>query len=169
MATSDRNIVVTGFMGTGKTTVGKTVAELLGRPFVDTDDKIVEQAGKSIADIFAQDGEGVFRYIERRVCRFYAGQRGLVIATGGGMLVDEGNLKVMTASGFVVCLMASPQTIKERLAGQSGRPLFSGDWEALLEKRMPAYARIPHHLDTSTKTADEIAQEVIKLWQSEFA
>lgn len=163
----DRNIVITGFMGTGKTTVAKKVAERLGRTFIDTDEKIVEQAGKSIPEIFAQDGEAVFRHHERRVCRFYAGQSGYVIATGGGMLVDDENRRVMLASGLVVCLMASKAAIRERLAGQTGRPLFSGDWEALYDRRAEAYAAIPHQIDTTSRTPDEVVEEVIRLWQTE--
>lgn len=163
----DRNIVITGFMGTGKTTVAKKVAERLGRTFIDTDEKIVEQAGKSIPEIFAQDGEAVFRHHERRVCRFYAGQSGYVIATGGGMLVDDENRRVMLASGLVVCLMASKAAIRERLAGQTGRPLFSGDWEALYDRRAEAYAAIPHRIDTTLRTPDEVVEEVIRLWQTE--
>lgn len=154
-------------MGTGKTTVAKKVAERLGRTFIDTDEKIVEQAGKSIPEIFAQDGEAVFRHHERRVCRFYAGQSGYVIATGGGMLVDDENRRVMLASGLVVCLMASKAAIRERLAGQTGRPLFSGDWEALYDRRAEAYAAIPHRIDTTLRTPDEVVEEVIRLWQTE--
>lgn len=154
-------------MGTGKTTVAKKVAERLGRTFIDTDEKIVEQAGKSIPEIFAQDGEAVFRHHERRVCRFYAGQSGYVIATGGGMLVDDENRRVMLASGLVVCLMASKAAIRERLAGQTGRPLFSGDWEALYDRRAEAYAAIPHQIDTTSRTPDEVVEEVIRLWQTE--
>lgn len=164
---SDQNIVITGFMGTGKTTIGLQVAECLERPFVDTDDVIVEQAGKSIPEIFAQDGEAVFRHYERRVCRFYAGQRGYVIATGGGMLVDADNRRVMLASGLVICLTASKQAIRERLVGQTGRPLFSGDWEALYDQRVSAYAEIPHQIDTSNQPPEAIVKEIIALWQTE--
>lgn len=163
MATNDRNIVLTGFMGTGKTAVGQIVAARLNRPFVDTDEFIVKGAGKPIAHIFAQDGEPAFRYMERRACRFFAGQRGLVIATGGGMLVDASNLAVMVASGTVICLNASPPTIRQRLAGQTGRPLFSGDWEALLAQRRLAYAAIPQQIDTDGKTSEQVAEEVIAL------
>ena len=165
--TPDRNIVITGFMGTGKTTVAKKVAECLGRTFVDTDEKIVEQAGKSIPEIFEQDGEAVFRHHERRVCRFYAGQSGYVVATGGGALVDPDNRRVMLASGLVVCLLASKDAIRQRLAGQTGRPLFSGDWEALYDKRAEAYAAIPHQIDTTSRQPDEVVQEIIRLWQNE--
>src|SRR5690606_21716287 len=82
---NDQNIVVTGFMGTGKTTVGRRLADLLRRPFIDTDVEIAQRAGKSIPQIFAEDGEFVFRAMERELCAELAQRRGLVIATGGGM------------------------------------------------------------------------------------
>ena len=152
-------------MGTGKTTIAQMVAATLGWPFVDTDDVIVKQAGKPIAQIFADDGEALFRHYERRVCRFYAGQRGYVLATGGGMLVDAINRQVMLASSFVVCLQATKAAIRERLAEQTGRPLFSGDWEALYDKRMAAYAEIPQQIDTTDRQPTDIAQEIIRLWR----
>lgn len=161
----DRNIVLTGFMGTGKTTVGQSVAEMTGRMLIDTDERIAKQAGKSIPEIFEQDGEAAFRHIERRICRYYSGQRKLVIATGGGMLVDEGNRAVMLASSFVVCLDATKEAIRTRLAGQSNRPLFNGDWESLFDQRRAAYGAIPCHLDTSAKSAEQVAQEVVELWR----
>ncbi|MBZ0301713.1 MAG: shikimate kinase [Anaerolineae bacterium] len=164
---SDRNIVITGFMGTGKTTVGRKVADCLGRPFVDTDDVIVEQAGKSIPEIFAQDGEAVFRHYERRVCRFYASHSGYVIATGGGMLVDPENRRVMLASSLVVCLTASKDAIRARLEGQTGRPLFSGDWDALYDRRVEAYAAIPHQIDTVNRHPETVVQDILTLWQNE--
>ncbi len=97
--TNHQNIVITGFMGTGKTVVGRLVAEKVNRPFIDTDEEITRRTGRKIADIFKQDGEANFRHIERRLCRFLAAQQGLVVATGGGMLVDESNREVMLASG----------------------------------------------------------------------
>lgn len=170
MATNDRNIVITGFMGTGKSTVGRRVAELLGRSLVDTDEEIVKRVGMAIPQIFATYGEDGFRHIEKRICRFYAAQRGYVIATGGGMLVDEGNREVMIASGFVVCLNTSPEEIRQRLMKDAvERPLLAGDWLALLEQRRPVYAEIPYQIDTSSKTPEEIAQEIVRLWQSESA
>ncbi|NWG17366.1 MAG: shikimate kinase [Chloroflexi bacterium] len=162
---TDRNIVLTGFMGTGKTTVGQMVAEHLGRPFVDTDAEIVRQAGKSIAEIFATDGEPAFRHVERRLCRFLAAQGGLVIATGGGMLVDAGNRDVMLASGIVVCLTAHPDTILARLQDDpTERPLLRGDWRALMEQRRAAYAAIPCQVETTGKTPEQVAREVLALW-----
>ncbi len=163
---NDHNIIITGFMGTGKTTVGRLVAEKLGRPFTDTDEEIVRRTGRSIPDIFAQDGESNFRHIERRMSRFLAAQHGLVIATGGGMLVDESNRDVMLASGLVVCFNASPEAILQRVKNDPiERPLLKGDWRVLLEKRAEAYASIPNQLDTTGKTPDEIAGEIVVLWQ----
>jgi shikimate kinase len=167
LATSDRNIVITGFMGTGKTRVGRRVAEMLGRPFVDTDEEIVKRVGMAIPEIFATYGEEGFRHIEQRICRFYAAQRGYVIATGGGMLVDEGNREVMVVSGFVVCLNAPPEVIRQRLlTDPEERPLLAGDWLALLDKRRPAYAEIPYQVNTADKAPDEVAEEIVSLWQN---
>ena len=163
---NEQNIVVTGFMGTGKTTVGKRLAEILNRPFVDTDVEIVQRAGKPIPEIFAQDGESVFRSLERQLAAELAAQGGLVIATGGGMLVDEGNRALMQASAFVICLDTSPETIGQRLSRAHDRPLAS-NWQAVLEKRRESYAAIPNHIDTTDKTPDEIAQEIIQIWHSQ--
>lgn len=167
---SDRNIVITGFMGTGKTTVGRLVAEKLSRPFIDTDEEIVRRTGRSIPDIFAHEGESNFRHIERRMTRFLAAQHSLVISTGGGMLVDESNRDVMLASGLVVCLNAAPEAILQRLKNDPiERPLLKGDWRALLEKRAEAYASIPNQVDTTGKSPDEIAGEIVALWQQNLS
>jgi shikimate kinase len=161
----EKNIVITGFMGTGKTTVGKRVAALTERPFIDTDDEIVKREGKTIPQIFADDGEFVFRAKERQLCVELAARQGLVIATGGGMLVDEGNRSLMLASAFVVCLDASPETIATRLEDVSSRPL-ARNWQTVLEKRRAIYARIPIHITTTDRSPDDIAQEIVRLWRS---
>jgi shikimate kinase len=153
-------------MGTGKTAVGRLVAEQTDRPFVDTDQEIERRTGRKIADIFKYEGEVNFRHIERRMCRFLAAQQGLVIATGGGTLVDEGNREVMLASGLVICLTASPVTIAKRLGSDTTvRPLLQGDWRVLLEKRRTAYEAIPNQIDTTDKQPEDIAQEIVALWQ----
>ncbi len=164
---NDRNIVITGFMGTGKSTVGKLVAEKLDRHYLDTDEEIERRIGMSIPEVFQRDGEDRFRHIERRMCRFLAAQGGYVISTGGGMLVDESNRDVMLASGFVVCLNATPEVIASRLkTDKTERPLLKGDWRALLVKRQAAYGEIPNQIDTSGKTPEIIADEIIHLWQT---
>lgn len=163
----EANIVITGFMGTGKSSVGQLVASQLQRPFLDTDAEIEKRVGKRIAQIFAEEGEAAFRHIERRMCRFLSAQEGLVISTGGGMLVDEGNRDVMLASGLVVCLSASPDALLQRLqADKAERPLLKGDWRALLEKRRPAYESIPCQIDTTYKSVEEVAAEIVLQWKN---
>lgn len=158
------NIVLTGFMGTGKTTTGKHISRLLGLPFVDSDDLIRAHAGLSIPEIFARGGESEFRRIERDVCLELAARRGQVIATGGGMLVNPDNLRAMSAGGVVICLWASPEDLRGRLAADSTRPLAS-NWEPLLATRRSAYQAMPYHIDTTDKTPDAVAEEAIALWR----
>jgi shikimate kinase len=159
------NIVLTGFMGTGKSTVGRLVADNLRMIFVDTDALIESRAGRSIPSIFAEDGEAAFRALEREVCAELSVLRGLVVATGGGMLVDPRNRAVIEPTALIVCLWASPEAIEARLAGNSGRPL-AGSWRELLEQRTPIYRQLPHHIDTTGRTPEHTAQEVIALWQT---
>ena len=163
------NIVFTGFMGTGKSTVGKQVARRLGWTFVDADDEIIRRAGMPIPQIFAQHGEPHFRAVERDVCRDLAGRERTVIATGGGMLVDPANREVMQARGLVVCLTASPRTLSRRLQGDRNRPLASGDWRGLLARRKAAYDAIPYQIDPSGRRPADVAAEVITLWHNHSA
>lgn len=160
------NIVITGFMGSGKSTVARLVARELRRPFVDCDDLIVERAGKSIAQIFADEGECHFRALERGVCQELAAQDGLVIATGGGALLNAENRAALGRSGLLICLQASPESIRRRLAGECGRPLFNGDWESLYAERLPIYRLISHQLPTDDRSPQSVAQEVVKLWRA---
>lgn len=168
MDVEERNIVITGFMGTGKTTVGRLLAQQMDRIFVDTDEAIAQQVGISVPEIFARDGELGFRKLERELCRFLAAQQGLVISTGGGMLVDDENRALMIGSGFVVCLNATTQAIVSRLANAADRPLLKGDWPVLLQKRRSAYARIPYQVDTTDKSPSQVVAEVLALWRSAF-
>lgn len=160
-----QNIVLTGFMATGKTTAGRIIADVLRMRFVDVDAEIVRQEGQSVAQVFAQRGEEAFRQIEADLCRQFAQQRSLVIATGGGALINPDTLAAMKETGLVVCLWASPETIQRRLSGESGRPL-AADWEALYEHRKPIYESMPHHVTTSGKIPEEIAKEVVTLWRT---
>ncbi len=162
----DRNIVLTGFMATGKTTVGALVARAIGRPFVDADEEIIRRAGMSIPQIFERDGEAGFRALERQVCFDLASERRMVIATGGGMLIDPENRRRMMATGLVICLDAAPEVIGARLAEAGDRPL-AADWAALLDKRRAVYAAIPLHVNTNHKTPEAIAAEVVGLWQND--
>ena len=158
------NLVLTGFMGTGKTTVGQLVADQLGWQFVDSDDAIVRQVGRTIPEIFAVEGEAGFRHYETQVCAALATGQHQVIATGGGALVNAHNRAVMQANGLVICLTAAPEVIKERLTDFEGRPL-APNWESLLQQRRAAYAEIPYQVDTTHKTPQDVAQEIVDLWQ----
>ena len=163
---TEPNIILTGFMGTGKTTVGKEVAKRLGRQFVDLDDLIAERAGKPIPDIFAQDGEPAFRDLESAVCQELREPAGLVIATGGGAALNPANRAALEAGGGVICLDAAPAAIVRRLAGGNGRPLLVGpDRHArvaeLLSQRADAYAALPLHLDTTGLSIPAAAERVM--------
>ena len=156
-------------MGTGKSTVAPLVAARLGRDFVDTDDVIVERAGMDIPAIFERQGEAYFRRLEAEVCVDLAAQTGFVIATGGGALMNPDTLAAMSATGMVVCLTADVETIEQRLTAgeQAGRPLADG-WRELYAQRRPAYDVIPYQVDTSDKSPEQVAEEVIQQWQSVF-
>jgi 3-dehydroquinate synthase len=162
------NIVLTGFMGSGKTSIGREVALRLGRAFVDLDDLIVERAGKPIADIFAAEGEAAFRALEAGACRAMSEPAGLVVATGGGAVVDPGNRVALEAGGVLICLDADPAVIVARLAGGNGRPLLNSPDRPqriadLLAQRAGAYAAVKHHLDTSRLSIAAAAERVMGL------
>lgn len=163
-----RNIVLTGFMGTGKTTVGQLVADFLGWSFVDADDEIIERTGLTIPQIFERDGEIGFRRIESIVCQSLAARSQTVIATGGGMLVNEANRELMIASGLVVCLVTDVEVLAKRLRHDRNRPLAQGDWRALMERRKAAYNSIPHQVDTTQKSPPQVAREIVTLWQTQY-
>jgi shikimate kinase/3-dehydroquinate synthase len=163
---AEPNIVLTGFMGTGKSSVGQEVADRLGRPFLDLDDLIVARAGKPIAQIFAHDGEAAFRALEDQACEKLREASAQVIAAGGGAVLNPANREALAAGGTVICLEAGPDIIARRLAGGDGRPLLSGGSRQariaeLLAQRAQAYAALPYHLDTSTLTIVQAAERVM--------
>ena len=159
------NIVLTGFMGTGKSTVGRLVAERLGRRHVDTDTLIEERHG-SIATIFAEHGEEHFRALERDVAADLAAERGLVVSTGGRTMLDPSNQATLGRDAAVVCLTASVDELVERLRDEAlHRPLLrDGDpaerIASLLAERSEAYGRFPQ-IATGGRSPDEVADAVI--------
>ena len=164
------NIILTGFMGSGKTAVGQAVADRLGRWVVDMDAVIERRAGKPVSAIFAQNGEPAFRQMEAALCRELARERNLVIATGGGALVSDDNRAALGETGLLICLHASVDAILARLDGVDDRPLLAGPdrrqrVEALLAQRVAAYAAIPHHIDTDGLSVEQVAERVIRLAQ----
>lgn len=160
-----RNIVLTGFMGTGKTSVGKALALLLDREFVDMDTQIQAREGQTIAEIFARRGETEFRAQESALVRQLAARENLVIATGGGALVTTEN-RAAFANADIICLDASVPEILKRLQHAKDRPLLSGDRrmriEELLDARRAAYAAIAIHIPTDGRTPQEIAEAIMK-------
>ncbi len=161
------NIVITGFMGVGKSTVGQLVAARLGRAFVDMDALIEQRQNRSISQIFAAEGEPYFRQLEADLCRELAHQPELVIATGGGALVNEANLRQMEAGGVVICLDCQPDELWRRIGHSDNRPLLAqpdadrlARLAALLAQRAPAYARIERHLDVTHLSPDEAAEKI---------
>ncbi len=164
----DRNLVLTGFMGTGKSTIGRLLAERLARRFVDMDAELEALFGKPIHAVFAEEGEAAFRVAEAELCRRLAQEQRLVISTGGGALVNPHNRHALATGGVLVCLTASVDAILERLAGLEDRPLLRGAEEEkrrrvrdLLHERRHAYAAIPQRVDTTSRTPEQIADDVL--------
>ena len=166
MATPPRNIILVGFMASGKTSVGRALAERTGWTLIDVDDVIVARAGKPIHRIFAEDGEPAFRELESQVIADLCTGERQVIASGGGSFVSERNRDGMLAGGRVFFLSASPATILRRVqeedAGGPIRPLLAvEDPEAriaeLLAQRLPAYTQAHHTVETDALTADGVA------------
>jgi shikimate kinase/3-dehydroquinate synthase len=171
------NLVITGFSGTGKSLVAKEVARRLNWDFLDTDDAIVKQTGKPIAEIFRQDGEAKFRELERETIRKACQKGQTVIAIGGGAIVDPQNYELLAKTGVIVCLEAKPETIYERLfreaacsPGTEVRPLLAVDnplerISQLKASRQPYYAKADWTIHTDGLSISEVAEEVIRAWR----
>ncbi|MGQ9572332.1 MAG: 3-dehydroquinate synthase [Dehalococcoidia bacterium] len=170
-----QRIILTGFSGTGKTEVARLVAQHLGWQAIDTDDLIVERAGKPIPAIFAQDGEARFRRLERDALAQACQRPRTVIGVGGGANVSGENRRLMAEGGFIVCLEARPETILQRLRPQldsdpDARPLLAGSdplgrIRQLKAQRAPFYALADHTVHTDGLTTEEVAAEVIRAWR----
>ncbi|MEX2280535.1 MAG: shikimate kinase [Acidimicrobiia bacterium] len=160
-AFEDRNIVLTGFMGTGKSTIGRRLAKRLGFGWVDTDHVIEERHGP-IPEIFARAGEFVFRGIERNIASELSTRTRLVVSTGGRMLLDPDNIRAFSASGRIFCLSVEPDVLVSRLRrSPTPRPLLSGDGDpdskirTLLAERQAGYGRFTQ-VRSGVESADEV-------------
>lgn len=165
-----KNLVLVGFMGSGKTAIGRRVAERLGLTFVDMDTEIESKAGRKISDLFASEGESYFRYLERRETMELAKKQGQVIATGGGVVLDPDNLKDFGNTGVVVCLWVDAETAFERTQRAAHRPLLEADdrrkkIEDLLAKRMPLYKQIDNVVDTRGRSLETLVEDVMRIYR----
>lgn len=163
------NVILTGFMGTGKTSLGKLLATKLGRPFVDIDKKIEAEQKLSIPKIFEQFGEEHFRELERAAVKELSERRGLVIATGGGTVKDEENLRLLKDSGVLICLTTEPEEIFSRTARRGERPVLDGGGnerletiKRLLAERKKFYDRADYQVDTTEWSPLQIIDDICK-------
>jgi len=159
-----KNIVLTGMMGSGKTTCGRLLAAALGRKFLDTDDEIVRRDGRRIPEIFAESGETFFRELESAAARDLAAERGAVLATGGGIVLRRENMDALKKTGFVVFLDRPPDVIYDTTA-LSGRPLAAGGREAFLATfaaREPFYRESADYICRVAGSAADAAAEILK-------
>ena len=164
-----KNIVLIGLMGSGKSAIGRTIAKTLARRFIDTDRYLERKVGKTIAEIFEQDGESQFRAYEKEVIKKVSQYIGIVIATGGGAIKDPENFKYLKESGWIIALYASPETLYNRISGKRTRPLLLNQddpvkkLEEIQNERKTIYAKADFQVDTENKEINQIADEIISL------
>ncbi len=168
---SRRNLALVGFMGTGKSAVGRRCARRLGYAFRDSDAAIVARIGCPIPQFFAEQGEAAFREVEREIIAELAATPGQVIATGGGVVLNEENVATLRATGCIVLLTASPEVLLKRVGNAQSRPLLASASDPLariielLAARAPFYDRAAEYrVDTSSLSSNEVAERVIALF-----
>jgi shikimate kinase len=160
------NIVLTGFMGTGKSTIGNLLAQRLKLKFIDTDAQIETETGSTIAQIFQSKGEGYFRQLESQLAIRLAAEDNQIIATGGGFVLNPHNIKVFKPNGVIVALTASPEAIYERVKEQNQRPLLEvidplARITELLIERAPFYLNADLTINTVDKKPTELVEQII--------
>lgn len=167
-APAEKNLYLTGFMGCGKTTVARAFRELYGREIIEMDERIAEEAGMTIPEIFARQGEEAFRAMETSLLDSLQDKKGLVVSCGGGAVLRQENVDRMRQNGCIVCLKASPEVILERVSRNNDRPVLEGKKtlsgiRELMESRRPAYERAASLvIETDGKSAAEICEEILQ-------
>ncbi len=162
-----KNIVLTGFMGTGKTEVGRELARILGWRIIDVDEEIVRARNMSINEIFSRFGEPAFRDMETEMIRNVSQNRNVIVSTGGGAVMRQENMDILREKGVIICLSATPETIFRRTSSNSERPLLQVEdplrrITELLEMRKPFYQKADVMIDTEGKTPLLIAGEILE-------
>lgn len=164
---ASENVILIGFMGAGKSSVGRLLAKRLGRCFVETDDVIVAKEGRSIPEIFRAHGEGRFRELEAELLDLLRLKRGDVIATGGGLPCREGRMEALKAMGTVVWLAGDFDALYERALRSGSRPLLDGkpreEAVALYRAREPYYRQAHFSVDTSAMGVDQVVSRILSL------
>ncbi|NLL18188.1 MAG: shikimate kinase [Clostridia bacterium] len=160
------NIVLIGFMGVGKTSIGKRLADIYQMDFIDTDREIERLTGMTVSQIFARHGEIRFRSEENLVVTKVAARTGCVISTGGGAVIDQKNVKALRENGILICLTADPKVIQERVSKRGGRPLLQKDKsieriKQLLAEREPFYSQADYTLDTNDLSQEETMERIL--------
>jgi shikimate kinase len=162
-----KSIALIGFMGSGKSTIGPLLAEALGEEFIDLDNVVTEEVGKTVGEIFAEEGEAAWRQLERKALKVSLSGRRVVLSCGGGIVLDSENRKLLKDRCLTVYLQVSPEVILERLRGDTGRPLLDvGEPEAelrrLYSERLPIYETAADiTVSTDKKTPAVLAQEIL--------
>lgn len=157
-------------MGTGKTAVGKELAQKMEWQFLDLDDLIELREKRRIVDIFAKEGEPYFRKVEKKVLREVSKQKNFVVACGGGIVIDKDNIKTMKLSGVIVCLSATPDVILKRTQAHAHRPLLNvkdprKQIDLLIKMRSPFYAQADYTIKTSKLSIKQVAAKVLRISQ----
>lgn len=164
-----KNIVLLGFMGTGKTTVAKELSRRLKKEYVEIDDLIEKDQKDTIENIFKNKGETYFRQVEKNITKKISQKEDLVISTGGGVVLDEENIKNLKKNGILICLEANPKVILERVKKETQRPLLKVKnpkqrIKELLEKRRPFYQKADFYIDTSNLSIQEVADKIVEIY-----
>ena len=164
------NIVLIGYRGTGKSTVGKNLAERLGRELVSTDAEIIRRARLPVPDIVQRFGWDHFRDLESEVCRDLAGKDRLIIDTGGGAILRQQNVDCLKKNGVLIWLTADVRTITERIGGETQRPSLTGaksfteEVEEVLRERQPKYKSAANHIiETDGRSVAEVVEAILAL------
>lgn len=162
------NIYLVGFMGTGKTEIAKELAKRLSRKFVEMDEAIEKREKRSITEIFRINGEDYFRKVEKEIVEDISKRNNLAVSCGGGVVLNEDNIKNLKKSGIVICLWANPDVIYKRVKGQTHRPLLNVDHpreriKELLDARKTFYDKSDYKIDTSILTIQEVAGKIVSL------
>ncbi len=160
-----KNVYLVGFMGTGKTVVGKLLADELGREFIEMDALIEKEQKKSISRIFAEEGEAYFRGLEHKLLKNLSLKSDLIVSCGGGLVCNPANLALLKKSGVLICLSASAEEISQRTKKHTSRPLLNVNnriekIKELLEKRKSCYDQADYKVDTDKLQPGEVASKI---------